>query len=245
MLALIDTLDKDGKVWDVSEFYNDAALGQLQPVTYIDPGFGSNDDHPPHHPLLGQQFLASIYTALATSPQWKNTLLVVTYDEHGGFFDHVSPPKITGDARAAAGFDQLGFRVPATIIGPYVKAGYVSSVVHDHCSVLRHIEQQFGLDPCNARTAAATDLGDAIDQDALAANLPRDPSPIPAVEIDESMIGDECRTTVRETPDMIKLADARPDLFRGYDRRARTRETLYMIGDYLEKHNVGRIRRGR
>src|SRR6266487_98997 len=117
------------KTLSIDQFYLDAKMGKLPPVVMADPGFSFNDDHPPHHPLLGQQFIASIYTALATSPQWENSLMVVTYDEHGGFFDHVAPPK-AADERAANGFDQLGFRVPTMVMGPYVKKGYVSSVVH-------------------------------------------------------------------------------------------------------------------
>lgn len=243
VLALIDTLDKVGRIFDVSEFYNDAMLGRLPPVTYVDPGFGMNDDHPPHHPALGQQFIASIYTALATSPQWKNTLLVVTYDEHGGFFDHVSPPKAVSDTRAAEGFDQLGFRVPTLIAGPYVKPGHVSSVTYDHCSVLRHIEAMFDLEPCNARTAGSSDLTDALDLAALAAGTPRDPIAIPAVEFDASMLGEECLTRIRETHDVLKMADRYPALFRGWDKRDQVRDQVLMIGDYLERHGVGRIRR--
>jgi phospholipase C len=152
----------------IDTFYEEAKAGQLRPVTVVDPSFGLNDDHPPHHPLLGQQFIASIYQALATSPHWNNCLLVVTYDEHGGFFDHVPPPKAADD-RAAEGFDQLGFRVPALLAGPYVKKGHVSSAVYDHASVLKHIETMFGLEPLTARDAAANDLSDAIDQARLAA----------------------------------------------------------------------------
>jgi phospholipase C len=245
VLALIDTLDKAGRIWDIPEFLNDAALGRLAPVTYIDPGFALNDDHPPHHPILGQQFIASIYTALANSPQWNNTLLVVTYDEHGGFFDHVSPPKVTGDARAAEGFDQLGFRVPTMIAGPYVKAGHVSSVTYDHCSVLRHIEQHFGLEPCNARTAAASDLSDALDLDALAAGTPRPPAAIPEVVVDESMIGEECRTSLDKQHDLFAMVDRYPHLFRDYEIRDRTRETVMLLGEHLARYGAGGVRRGR
>ncbi len=245
VIALVDTIDKVGRIFDVSEFYNDAMLGRLPSVTYLDPGFGMNDDHPPHHPALGQQFLASVYTALATSPQWNNTLLVVTYDEHGGFFDHVSPPMTTGDARAADGFDQLGFRVPTLIVGPYVKPGHVSSITYDHCSVLRHIEQHFDLEPCNARTAAATDLSDALDLEALAAGTPRAPTPIPAVDFDASTLGGDCLTRLKPAHDLFRIADEHPELFAGYDRRDRILEQVYAIGDYLEQHGVGRIRRGR
>jgi phospholipase C len=244
VLALIDTLDKEGRVWMIDEFFADAQFGRLPPVAYVDPGFGTNDDHPPHHPILGQQFLAAVYTALATSPQWKNTLLVVTYDEHGGFYDHVSPPKAVGDARAAEGFDQLGFRVPTLIAGPYAKQGHVSNVVHDHCSVLRHIEEMFDLEPCNARTAAASNLMDAIDVEALAAGTPRDPVALPPVIVDESMIGAECRTALRERHDLFALIDQRPELFADYEIRDRSRETVALLGDFLARHGAGAFRRG-
>ncbi len=114
------------RVKTIDQFFTQAAAGKLANLTYVDPPFSNSDDHPPHHPILGQQFIASIYRALATSPQWDRCLLVVTYDEHGGFFDHVAPPKAT-DERAAEGFDQLGFRVPTLVVGPYVKPGHVSS----------------------------------------------------------------------------------------------------------------------
>ena len=244
VLAIVDTLDKEGRVWDVSEFYADAQFGRLKPVTYIDPGFGLNDDHPPHHPLLGQQFISSIYTALATSPQWANTLLVVTYDENGGFFDHVSPPT-TVDDFASTGFSQMGFRVPTLIAGPYVKPGHVSSVTLDHCSVLRHMEKMFDLEPLNQRTMAANDLDDALDLVAVAAGTPQAPITLPAVEIDESMIGAECRTSLKTAHDVMKMADQHPELFARWDRRNRLVDDVYMIGDYLERHGAGRIRRGR
>ena len=224
-------------------FFDAAAAGQLPPVTFIDPIFGvnGNDDHPPHHPIRGQALLASIYAALAASPQWKNTLMVVTYDEAGGFFDHVPPP-LAADDRAEAGFDQLGFRVPAVVAGPYVKPGHVSSVVRDHSSVLAHLSGMFGLEPLTARAAAAADLSELIDQDRLAARDPATPAEMPAIEIDESTIEQEC--SGREPTDLERLADTGffpPEL----DQRHRSRELLYEIGDALERLNAGRIRRGR
>ena len=114
------------------QFFKDCAAGKLPPVTYIDPFFGNggNDDHPPTHPIMAQSLIAAVYTALAKSPLWKHCMLVITYDEHGGFFDHVPPPMTTDDTLqkfGVDGFQQMGFRVPALVIGPYVKQGYVSS----------------------------------------------------------------------------------------------------------------------
>jgi len=224
-------------------FYEDAKNGTLPPVTFLDPSFGLNDDHPPHHPLMGQQFISSIYQALATSPHWNNCLLVVTYDEHGGFFDHVPPPKVADD-RAADGFDQLGFRVPTLIVGPWVKEGHVSSVVYDHTSILKHIETMFDLEPLTARDAAAADLSDAIDADRMAANEPKAPITLPAIELDASDIDDACRTIIgRSQKSDIEIYADEGKIPKDVDLRHLRSETALYIGDYLRKHGLGGIRR--
>lgn len=170
------------------QFFEDAAAGKLPPVVYIDPFFYVNDDHPPIHPINGQLLVASIYQALAKSPQWKNCMLVVTYDENGGFFDHVSPPTTTDDTLqkfGVDGFQQMGFRVPTLIAGPYVKQNYVSSVTYDHCSALKHLQNAFGLDPLNVRMDAANDFSDCIDMERLMANNPADPIELPQINLDD------------------------------------------------------------
>lgn len=244
-LALYKDVDPQRKgVHPIADFFADAAAGTLPPVVSIDPGFTLNDDHPPHHPLYGQQFIASIYAALAASPQWVNVLLVVTYDEHGGFFDHVSPPK-TDDDFAADGFDQLGFRVPAIIAGPYVKPGYVSSTIHDHTSVIKHIGGMFKLTPLTKRDAAANDLSDAIDMDRLARNDPAPPIKLPAVMIDPMMISPDCKEgesglarAPSDPTDIEQLAD-RGGIDPALDLRGRRMETLELIARELERHGAG------
>ncbi len=244
VLAIVDTLETEGRVFYVEDFLRDAMNGDLAPVTYVDPGFSYNDDHPPHHPIYGQQFISSIYNALAAGPLWEHCLLVVTYDEHGGFYDHVAPPT-TVDDFAATGFDQMGFRVPTLIAGPYVKQGHVSSVVMDHCSVLKHIQNHFGLAPLNQRVTAANDLSDVLDLDALAAGTPRAPVTIAAIEIDESRIRSECRLAAQLDHDVLRMADEHPRLFKRWDRRDQIVDSAYLIGDFLESVNAGRIIRGR
>jgi phospholipase C len=160
-------------------FFDDCKAGNLPPVVYIDPTFGENDDHPPVHPILGQELIYSIYTALAKSPQWKNIMLVITYDEHGGFFDHVAPPS-TEDERPE--FRQLGFRVPTIVAGPYVKKSYISPVQYDHTSALKQLQTHFGLEPLNQRMNVANDLMDCIDMERLAAGEPADPITLPKVD---------------------------------------------------------------
>ena len=207
-------------------FLADARAGTLPPVVYIDPAFSSNDDHPPVHPIHGQELIASVYNALATSPQWKNCLLVITYDEHGGFFDHVSPPK-TVDERAAQGFDQLGFRVPTLVAGPYVKQGYVSSVQYEHCSALRELEVAFSLEPINQRTMAAHDLSDFIDADRLARGDWAPPIQIPMVDPSDTTqwpMGAQCMGggfPLQDNP-ILAWADAHAEALGDLDLRPQT-----------------------
>jgi phospholipase C len=248
VLSLIENLEGNvDRIYRFDKFFQHAAAGTLAPVVYIDPSFSANDDHPPHHTMLGQQLIAAIYTALATSPQWSKSMLVITYDEHGGYFDHVAPPATAADDYADAGFDQYGVRVPALVIGPYVKAGVAVSTLYDHASPLKHIENMFELDPLNTRVSGATDLTDCIDLARFEAEDPRPPADIPPIEVNESDITDACRYSADKPHDhiMLQLADRYPEKFKGLDRRAHVRDYLYTIGDYLEQHNRGRIRRGR
>jgi phospholipase C len=229
------------------QFFEDAKNGTLPSVCYIDPTFGENDDHPPVHPILGQEMIAAIYTALANSPQWKNILFVVTYDENGGFFDHVPPPTTVDDTEAKfgiAGFEQMGFRVPTMVIGPYVKQNYVSSVVFDHCSALKHLQNAFGLEPLNPRMDAATDLSDCLDMDRLAAGDPADPIEIPLVDrFDWPTTAESCMSSGAFRKDPItEWADANPGAFGPeYDLRGQTNKQKY-IYDYLARARAARSR---
>lgn len=177
------TYGKSEGVEPIENFFAAAQSGTLPQFVMIDPTFTvldtlGNDDHPPADIRMGQAFLASIYQALAQSPQWDRCLLIITYDEHGGFYDHVSPPT-TFDP--LPDFTQLGFRVPSLVVGPHVRRGCVSSLQLDHVSVLSTVTRRFGLEPLNERVAMTTDLSSAIDP--LFVNDPRPPAPLPPVEI--------------------------------------------------------------
>ncbi len=220
-----------------NDYLNDAKAGRLPPIVFIDPSFTYNDYHPPHYPLVAEQLIAATYNALATGPQWDNSLLVITFDEHGGFYDHV-PPGTAPDERAAEGFDQLGFRVPPLIIGPRVKKGFVCSVPRDHTSVLRHIENHYGLAPLTMRDAAANDLSACLDP----LMTPTAPITLPTVEVDESML-DDCTGKAFDLHVVLKWAEKL-----NLDVPARQRQALdgvHAIGEYLDRHNLGRIRKGR
>jgi phospholipase C len=242
----------DGKLAN-GQFFKDAAAGKLPTVTYIDPGYGFNDDHPPVHPILGQELIAAVYTALARSPQWKNCLLVVTYDENGGYFDHVPPPTTTDDTMekfGIPGFEQLGFRVPALVAGPYVKQNYVSSVQYDHTSALKHLSNHFGFEPLTARQAAANDLTDCIDLERLERGEPAAPITLPVFDSDEwpfdaeTCVGEGGFLTGPNGPiandPISEWANANPDKFPvgTADIREDRVEYLRSIRDYLRNNRL-------
>lgn len=176
----------------LEHFYEDAAAGTLPNLAWIDPIYGRNDDHPPTHPLAGQILIQSIYDALAKSPQWGRCAMIVTYDEHGGFFDHVPPPTVP-DEHAELGFDQLGFRVPTFIAGPHVQTGLVDSTVYDHTSVYRSLAKLWDLESLSVREAAANDFLHVFDEESLQQTSAPSPLTLATIEADEEEIfADEC-----------------------------------------------------
>ncbi len=153
----------------ILEFYAQAALGALPPVSFVDPSFlgeaipgMAEDEHPLADIRLGQHFLGKVHDAIVSSPNWERTVLVVTYDEWGGFFDHV-PPTVAPDPNPDLGMGQRGFRVPCVVISPRAKRGHVAHGVYDHTSVLKMIEWRHGLEPLTVRDAAANNLAEVLD----------------------------------------------------------------------------------
>jgi phospholipase C len=155
----------------VAQFFADAAAGTLPSVAYVDPRFvGSgagltNDDHPFADIRNGQAFLNQIYEAVIGSPNWANTVLVVNYDESGGFYDHVTPPQgpLT-ELDAMLGNDgYLGYRVPCLVISPLARRGFVAHRQYDHTSVLSLIEWRWELAPLTVRDATANNLAHVLD----------------------------------------------------------------------------------
>jgi phospholipase C len=148
------------------------ATGRLPHVSYVDPRFveeltgTTSDDHPHADIRNGQAFLNQVYTAVTTSPAWRRTLLVINYDEWGGFFEHVPPQaaSIPPATQAAGDQDGLrGFRVPCLVISPYAARRFVAHNLFDHTSVLRFIEWRWGLEPLTVRDATANNLADVLD----------------------------------------------------------------------------------
>src|SRR6266545_2586741 len=147
-------------------FLADCAAGNLPEVAFVDPRFldegsgTSGDDHPHADIRVGQQFLNQVYEAVTTSPVWPRTMLVINYDEWGGFFDHV-PPAVAPDANPDWGL--RGFRVPCLAISPRARRGFVSHGEFDHTSVLKLVEWRWSLPPLTPRDAAARNLAEVLD----------------------------------------------------------------------------------
>jgi phospholipase C len=155
-----------------SQFLTDAASGTLPNVAYIDPRFGgedqgvSNDDHPHADIRSGEAFLNQIYDAVRTSPNWSKTILIINYDEWGGFYDHVAPPLAPIPSASAAAGDmdgRLGFRVPCVVISPYARRGAIPHGQYDHTSILKLIEWRFGLSSLSVRDQTANNLAEVLD----------------------------------------------------------------------------------
>jgi phospholipase C len=151
-----------------AEFLGAAAIGALPAVSFVDPRFQdeeqgtSGDDHPHADIRVGQHFLDTVYRAVVGSPNWSRTVLVINYDEWGGFFDHVAP-STAPDPRPDLDTGLRGFRTPCLVISPLARRGYVAHGTYDHTSVLKMIEWRFGLEPLTVRDAAARNLAEVLD----------------------------------------------------------------------------------
>ncbi|MDE2451315.1 MAG: phosphoesterase [Gammaproteobacteria bacterium] len=154
------------------DFQSRAAAGTLPPYTFLEPSWDAtgNSQHPNYDVSKGEQFLHDVYVALRNGKAWGSTLLIITYDEHGGNYDHVAPPANAtppGDGTVGEqGFDftRFGLRVPAVLVSPLIKAGTVfrGTGPIDHTSVLKTISERWGTAPLTARDRAAGSLGDVV-----------------------------------------------------------------------------------
>jgi phospholipase C len=155
----------------ITDFFGDCEAGTLPEVAFVEPRFLgealglTNDDHPHADIRNGQDFLNTIYEAVTASPNWPNTVLIINYDEWGGFFDHV-PPQFAPipPADQALGSDGLrGFRIPAFIISPWSPSGVVAHGLYDHTSILKMIEWRWHLEPLTVRDRTANNIAAALD----------------------------------------------------------------------------------
>jgi phospholipase C len=211
-------LDNAAKLTNFFADVQAGTLGQLNIVdAHLGPGdvYNRNDFHPPGDVQYGQKFLADLTQAVMQSPQWSHTALIITFDEHGGIYDHVPPPPACApDAiapitnpqdNAPGGFDRLGVRVPLLVISPYAKPHFVSHAVYDHTSITRFIETRFKLPALTARDANADPLTDLFDFKKPAFATP--PS-LPEATIDPAKAAD-CMQQF-PPPDMAPVRDLGP-----------------------------------
>ena len=182
-LPAVDVIAKNASLYPknavpIGQFYTDAAAGSLPAVSFVDPRYvgdpgeseENNDDI-----RYGENFVSKVVNAVFHSPNWKNTVLIYTYDEHGGYYDHVAPPPAVKPDNIPPGadvtekiigaYDRYGFRVPTVIVSPFAKRKYVSHQVHDHTSILKLIETKWNFGAMTYRDANASNLLDSLDLD--------------------------------------------------------------------------------
>lgn len=169
---LLDNLrrpDMSSKYLHVSEFFRqcEASETEFPDFVFIEPkyyGLDQNDDHPPHNVMKAQKLIADVYNALRSNDAlWESCLLVLFYDEHGGFYDHVVPPKaVPPDGKTERySFDQYGVRVPALLISPWAPRR-VEKCVFDHTSLIKYLTEKWSLRPLTERSKAANSIECAL-----------------------------------------------------------------------------------
>lgn len=145
---------RGGKGGSLDDFASDCQHGTLPRLAIVEPDYSLSDDHPPHQPMRGQQFIARVVKALLSSEStWQRSLLVLTYDEHGGFYDHVAPPG-SPEGRPKP-HHTLGVRVPTMVISPYTRKGSVAHELFDHTSFLKTVAERWGYSAPGPRASSA------------------------------------------------------------------------------------------
>jgi phospholipase C len=178
-----------------TDFQAAAAAGTLASYVFLEPSWEStgNSQHPNYDVALGEQLIYDVYQAVSTGPAWSSTLLVITYDEHGGCYDHVAPPGGATPPDSTVGeygfdFTRFGVRVPTVLVSPLIAAGTVFRVPDgttpfDHTSILKTVENRWGLPALTARDAAAPDVSAA-----LSLTSPRTDDPLSGVVIPQGAV---------------------------------------------------------
>jgi phospholipase C len=150
-------------VQDLPQFFDALDHGTLPSVSFVDSIENVTDEHPPANIHAGEAFVRNIVDHAFHSPQWGHLVIFYTYDEGGGFFDHVAPPSACIAAANESDVDHLGFRVPIGVISPWTRPGYVSHDVHSHTSILRFIQAIFDLPALTVRDANSDAMMDFFD----------------------------------------------------------------------------------
>lgn len=207
----------DSNFRHLDDFYRDCASGSLTAYSFLEPRMMSNvnDMHPPFwlHPFVsssvvaGETFVNAVYDAVRRGRRWERTLLLVTFDEHGGLYDHVVPPHDATPPDGAAGevgdhgfrFDRFGLRVPAIFVSPYIAEGTVvrasGNVPFDHTSIIKTLCTRWGLEGLTGRDRAAPDFVSVLTRPEGAPRMetptlaPRPYTPLPEPRAHQSKLG--------------------------------------------------------
>lgn len=225
-----------------TDFQTDAANGSLPQYAFLEPSWGSkgNSEHPNYDVALGEQFIHDVYYALRNGPLWNQTLLIVTWDEHGGCYDHVSPPTNAvppDDSAGEYGFDfrRFGPRVPTLLVSPLIPAGSVvrasADMPFDHTSILKLLELRWDVPPLTARDAAAPEPSAA-----LSLATPRTDDPLVGVAVPQSKSkrgsGNRPSHLQEVYADLVSRLPVE-DTTETSHRRARKLETTYDYDRYI------------
>ncbi|HEY3954033.1 MAG TPA: alkaline phosphatase family protein [Streptosporangiaceae bacterium] len=161
------------KVVPIGQFFTDAKEGRLPGFSIIDPDYGTHSEEDPQNIAVGEAFAAEVVRAVMHGREWETTLLIWTYDEHGGYYDHVPPPKaippddippaVSKGEPAYDGFARYGFRVPCAFVSPWARKNHVSHTVYDHTSICKLVETKWNLPAMTYRDANAANMLDMLD----------------------------------------------------------------------------------
>src|SRR3954471_24705760 len=223
----------------VQEYYERCATGTLPSVSYVDPNFAgsvgegpglSGDEHPHGDVRTGQAFMADVVHAFMESPQFKSGALFIVYDEWGGFFEHVRPPRVPddrNDRNIDKDFGLMGWRIPAIVVSPWARRDHVDHTTYGFESILKMIEYRFGLRPLTKRDAYAQNIAKSFDWTAKprldVPNLPR-----PEHVVSQACPGDPNQGATRANDhDLMKLVTSGYLDRLGFDYRAASPESTF------------------
>lgn len=203
------------------DFQKAAKSGSLANYVFLEPQWGTtgNSQHPNYDVSKGEQFLHNVYYSLFGTQVWDQTLLIITYDEHGGCYDHVPPPENAIPPDNSAGeldfdFKRFGLRVPTVLVSPLIAAGTVfrtkSATPFDHTSVLATVEARFGVPALTKRDAAAPNVGAVLTLQKLRTDDPLSgvKVPVSAVAPPLSAKPDKFEAAIAEHAQDLPLHDA-------------------------------------
>ena len=216
-VSAIKSADYGPKFVFIEPQYGESTFGATGPGDYT----CGNSMHPLDDVTRGERLIKDTYEAIRNSPHWERSMLIVTFDEHGGFYDHVPPPAASPPGDVAVDdydhhgfkFDQLGVRVPALVISPYVARGVVDHTTYDHASILATVERNFGLSPLTQRDASAADALHLLSLDSPRSDTPT-AMPEPAVNPSPLGCSDEPESEdvlLRRRSDLRLARQERPD----------------------------------